>query len=428
MNQKNNLNPLFILTLIFPGMAFLYSIKRIWYKQYQKIILVFFFWFGYSIIFYGGDINEYKNAFEITSTYQWHDYFYLVGHAFSDAKWDIYQHNTVIEKPDYYALTLQFLVTRFTTEVRWFFAFASLIYCFIFLRFLNEVLRVTGIGKENPQKILLVSLLVLVPFYVGVSGVRFWPALFLFLLFVLKYYRTGKLYYIALSAVSIAFHYTFMVPVGIFLLAIVMNISKRILVSFVIGSVLFFTISSTTNIFAFTNTIIEEFGESSVAEATEAYTNEDVLAETTEIIQNANWYVKAREVLVKYSFLLIFMLDFFGFFKWRTNRFLESWYSLYVLFFCFALITSNLGSIGRFMYVFQLLCIIRLGVIAQINGRKNIAIKNVTTIMVPIMLLHFLVSLRAGFYFVDPLLFVGNPIVFFFVHSSVSLSEIIVGH
>ncbi len=43
-------------------------------------------------------------------------------------------------------------------------------------------------------------------------------------------------------------------------------------------------------------------------------------------------------------------------------------------------------------------------------------------------MLYIIVVFRAGFYTVDPLLLVNNSIFTFFMHSDISLSELLIGH
>ncbi len=425
--RKGNATPLFLLSIIFPGIGFLLSIRKIWNKQYQKIILLFAFWLGFTAFFFGGDILEYKNAFPITGKYTWNSYFYLVTNSFSEDRLILFPDNVVNSKPDIYALTLQFIISRFTDNERWFFGFVSLIYAFLFLKFINEVLVFSGINKTKPWRFFFACLLLIVPFYVGLTGVRFWTALFWFMLFTMKYIRTKQPLFIALAAVSILIHYTFMFPVGVLLIYRFLNISKAAKKVLVILSLIFFTISTTTGLLGYAGQALDLFEDSSVKTVASSYTDEDNLLEKQQDADTANWYVKVKQALVTYSFMGIFLLEFFGVFKWRTNKYLDSWYSLYVLFFCIASFTFGLGSLGRFMYIFFLLSVIRLLIVSSINYR-NSYIKIVMYWLFPVMLIHVLVSFRAGFYYIDPLLFVGNPVVYFVVHSTQSLSEFLVGH
>lgn len=425
--RRGNAGPIFFLSFILPAVAFGISIKHIWDKQYHKVILLFSFWLGYTVFYYSGDVVEYKNAFAVISTYDWSGYFYLLKNTLSDDKFILFQSNVANSKPDIYALTLQFLISRFTENERLFFAVVSLIYTYLILKFKDEVLMYCGVHANKIWRFFFASLLLIVPFYVAITGVRFWTALFWFMLFTMKYLRTKQVHFIVLAALSITIHYTFMFPMGILLLYRFLNISKAVMRVLVMASLVFFVLSTTSGLLGFASKAIELFGDSSVKKASSSYTDDEIVEAKNNEVSTANWYVRIRQKLITYSFFTFFLLEFLGVFRWRTDKYLDSWYSLYVLFFCIAALTINLGSIGRFVYIFYLLSLVRLLIIYNLNP-KNRYLKTIRFYLMPVMIIHVLVSLRAGFYYVDPLLVIGNPIVFFVAKSGVSLSEFIVGH
>jgi hypothetical protein len=430
MRKDQDSNSIFIFSLLFPGLGFLAVISKAWNKSYHKIILLFAFWFGFFVYLNdtkNGDIVRYKVAFATTSSYSWSDYFYLVGHTFSEDKLIVYNETVVNSKPDFYALSVQFFVSRFTDNFRWFFGFISFFYTLFFLKFLYEARLLAGHKQHRIWRLVFGTLMVIVPFYVGVTGIRFWTALFLFMWFLLKFIRTKNLLYLFIAACSIFIHYTFMFPVAILFIYRFLNLSKTILKVLVIVSLAIFTITSTTGLLNYASEALTLFEDSSVKDAADSYTNEDELAVRSEAYQKTNWYVRGRENAILFLFIGIFLIEFFGVYKWRTDERIDSWYSLYVLFFCILLISMGLGSLARFKYVFYLLCLVRLLVIVGINPYNN-KMKLLYRVMLPIMLLHFFVSCRAGFYYIDPLLFVGNPIVYLVTNSSESLSEFLVGH
>jgi hypothetical protein len=430
MRSGGNNRGLMILSIFFPSIGFLAVANKLWNKNYHSVILFFAFWFGYFIFIKdvgNGDILRYKAAFDITANYSWDDFFNLLGNTFSAEKLVSYPETVVNSKPDVYALSLQFLVSRFTTNFRWFFGFVSLLYTFFFLQFIGQVLLLTGVKRNKMWKFFFTFLVVIVPFYVGVTGIRFWAALFVFLTFTIKYIRTNKPVNILFTFLSILIHYTFMFPVAILLIYRFLNISKFVLKVLVFGSIAFFTISTTTGLLGYADTVLELFEDSSVKEAADSYTNEEDIEERSKAIQSTNWYVWGKEVAVLTVFSLFFLLDFSGVAKWRTDKRMDSWYSLYVLFFCIFMLSNGLGSITRFKYVFYLLSLVRLLLLVTAN-RNNRSLNLVYYSMFPVMVLHFVVSCRAGFYYVDPLLLVGNPVLYFFTSSQVSLSEFIAGH
>lgn len=415
------------LSLIFPFLGFIYSMVRLDRRSYHKVILFFAFWFGYTVFLYSGDVVSYYDDFEKVVAYSWSDYWYLLQHLFDEYKGiqlDVIVYNS---KPDVYALTLSFLVSRFTENPRWFFALVSVVYTGLFLLFIGEVLKLVKIKRSIEWKILFAFLLLIVPFYVGVTGVRFWTALFFFLYFLLRFLNTRKqvnLFYI-LGAVLI--HYTFVVPVLILYLYRVLGVNRAMAHVFVFASLVFFGLSSATSTLDFLNETISVLDDSRVKTSAASYTNVEVLEGRKTVMAEANWYVRWKELAVTYSMLILFLLEYFSILKIRTDNFLRSWYFLYVLFFCVTLLSFKLGSLGRFSYIFYILTIFRLLYSCSISDITP-KLKLISFLLLPTLILHVLVTFRAGFYFVDPLLLVGNPAVFLMESSDISLSQLLIGH
>lgn len=353
----------------------------------------------------------------------------MLSNNYSDdlVKFSYIESNTYNTKPDFYALSLGFFVSRITSEPRWFFAIVSLIYTFLFLKFLEEAVIITGVGKEWTWKFLFLFLALLVPYYVGVTGVRFWTALFLFITYVFKYLRSNKLIYLILFSLSLFIHYTFIFPVAVFFLYKVLNFSKLISHFLILSSIAFFLFTSTSGILDFVGQSLNVFSETSIQSRASAYTDQEYFEDRQAALSEANWYVTLRVSLINFSFLILFILDYLNLLKLRKDKFLEEWNLLYTLFFCTTLLSFSLGSLARFNYIFFLISLIRLMYLHKEN-QNRLALKRFATVMTPVLILHILVTFRACFYFVDPLLLIGNPISLFLAKSDISLSELIVGH
>lgn len=425
--SKNIKSALIVISLFLPIIPFLFAARNIWNKRYHFAVLIFSFWFGYSVFLYSGDILEYEKSFPIVANYTWRDFFSILSDTYSDDKFNVYEENVVISKPDMYALCMQFFVSRVTNESRAFFALVSLIYTYFFLKFIQEVILATGTSKSKMFKIFGVFLLFIVPFYVGVTGIRFWTALFLYMLFTMRYLRTGSLKSLMLTGLSILIHYTFMFPVLVLLTYQFLKLSKTFSRVLVVASIFYFLLASTTGVLGFIEQSLSIFNETSISETASSYTNSEVLNQRLNSTGEANWYVLLRSTLITYSFIVIFILEYFKIIQFRKFSFIERITPLQVIFFCIAMFTINLGSLARFNYIFQMLTIIKMMyiVVREPNNRR---LKILSNTLIPVIALHILVSLRAGFYYVDPLLVIGNPIVFLTTQSSISLSEFLVGH
>jgi hypothetical protein len=419
---------LFILFLIWPFGSFLLALGRNALFNYRSIILLFSFIFGYTVYLYSGDILEYEKSYREILKYSWGDYWFLITHVLSIDKLNDYVPNVVNTQPDIYALSMQFVTSRLTENPRWFWAFVSLFYTFIFLRFIKDVYaEIDWKEKAFPQKVFFAFLILMVPFYVGVTGVRFWTALFVFMTFSLKYVKSHRSKYIFLASTSILIHFSFLVPFITLLLYRYLKMSRWMVTALILISAGFFAVSSNNEILEIIQSNTGFFEETSVEDRVEGYSNSELLMQKKAIAAGRNWYINLHQNSLLYVLIFTFLLEFAGFFKWNSNAFLKNLYPLIVIFFCLTLLTFNLGSLGRFRYVFYLLSLVYYAVLYGINP-GNRALRILSYILIPLLVLHIAVSARAGFYYVDPLLLVSNPILLFFVQSDVSLSELIVGH
>lgn len=417
--------PLFF--FLFPVFGLFNGIKYFFKSHYRYGILFFAFWFGYSVFFYSGDVVAYRDDFAILVNYSWDDFIHVIINFNNETlKFVGIIPCTYNSKPDFFAFILGFLVSRFTENPRWFFAFVSVIYFYLMLRFLDEVPKFTGIVKSKGWKLFFVGLVIIVPFFVGVTGVRFWTALFLFAWMLMKYINTGSKKYLFCSAFSILFHYTFIFPVVVSLIATLIQINRKVFKILVIIGIVYVLLSSTTNSLDFIKNTLEFFDNDTVSKVSSSYLDEDGLAKKVVSSNDGNWYVNARVQFLNLFFLVFFIVDFFNFNRWKQVTRNIVFDNLYQLFFIVSLFTFNLGSLGRFIYIFYLLVLIRILQLQTLENRT--LLKKWNYIFLPILLLHLFVSFRSGFYYIDPLLLIAPSISLLFIHSDISLSQFLVGH
>lgn len=416
-----------ILFFVWSFGPFLVAARNIRDRKYHGIILLFSVVYGYSVYMYSGDVVRYADSFALMARADWRDYWDLLAGAFTGGNFKMLRYGLTASQPDIYALSLQFLVSRVTEESRWFFALVSLVYTWFFLKFVDEAAREIPWIGSFAQKVFFVFLLLVVPFYVGVTGVRFWTALFLFMVCAIRYVRDRHIKHIFLAALCPLIHFTFIVPVGLLLVYRLVNLSRLITYAVVLASIGFFVVTSNSQILNYIESSSGFFSGTKVADRLEGYGNEDIQAERQGVAATTNWYVQLKAKLLIYVLLLLTMIEMFGGIRYKNNEFLQDLQPMFLLFFVLAMFTFNLGSIGRFQYVFYLFGLLRYTILAGINPRHT-PLKLISLGMVPVLVLHVLVSFRAGFYTVDPLLLVGNPYVLFMYQSDLSLSQLIVGH
>ncbi len=415
-----------LIYFIFPFFGLIQGMKSFLKWNSVVPIVIFGFWFGYSVFYYSGDVLHYRDSFSILKRYSWDDFFTILLNTYSRNGIAIFNNDNLYHsKPDIFAITLGFLVSRFTEEPRWFFALVGAIYFFLMSRFLKETVIYAGrININKNWKVFFLFLVLIVPFYVGVTGVRFWTALFLFGWMVLKFINTGKIRFVLYAAASCLIHYTFIFPVVVMVLTFFLNI-KTIAKPLIILGVVYALLSSTTSSLDFISDFVKLFDNEVIGESASGYLNEDKLSERQASIAATNWYVQWRLHLINLFFLLFYLIDFFYL---RIKRPVKSLFfeRFYDIFFLVSVFTLNLGSISRFVYMFYFLVLIRLIEIHKFDAAKKYSIWS--KLALPILVLNTFVTFRAGFYFVDPYLLFMPSFFLVFIESDISLSQLLIGH
>jgi hypothetical protein len=428
MERTNKYIAYWGLAMIWPFLGFVVAIRAGLSSLTLPVILFFSFLYGYSIYLYGGDILHYRDSFDDVAAYSWNDYVYLVTHTLDTDKGSQYHTHVAIQKPDIFALTFQFLVSRFTDNPRWFWGFLSVFYTYLIVLFVKEVAHhLPNKRKYWYEQVFIVALLMVIPFYVGVTGVRFWPALFIFLIFVLKHLSTNSIKYLFLSALSVLIHYSFFFPVSLYLIIALTGFRRWSVGPVVISAFVVVALSSTTDLFMFLQNWATVFEDTSVEQNVGGYVDQDIYKMRIEKASARNWYVQLSSDLLLYLLLTTCTIDFFGISKLRDTPLTSRLFLCGLLFFSLTLLSFNLGSIGRFKNIFFLLMLVRYAILLNAYPKK-MYLKTLAYMLVPVLALHILVSFRSGFYTVDPLLLIGNPITLLLSQSSESLSELLVGH
>lgn len=415
-----------LLYIFFPIFG-LYEAVKNFLKSHSAIpIVIFGFWFGFSVFYYSGDILAYRDDFGLLVKYSWNDFVTIVLNTYSrDGKPIFNSNNLFHQKPDLFAFVLGFLISRFSENPRLFFGFLGAIYFFLMHRFLKESVEYTGSSLNKNWRLFLIFLSLIVPFYVGVTGVRFWTALFLFGWMILKYINSGRLKFLFFAAISCLFHYTFIFPVLILLLAFFLRVNKIFMRPLILVGVFYAVLASTTSSLDFISDILNFFDNEIIEDSAGSYLDKDALSARQVSADATNWYVKWRVHILNLFFLLFYLVDFFSI---RKKKPIKSFFfeRLYDFFFLISVFTLNLGSISRFIYIFYLIILIRLMEIHMKSNYRNYSIWS--KIVLPVLILHVFVTFRAGFYYVDPNLLIAPSIFLILVEAKISLSQLLVGH
>ena len=167
--------------------------------------------------------------------------------------------------------------------------------------------------------------------------------------------------------------------------------------------------------------------ENSIGQNAKSYTSANALKKVERWNQSVNWYVKVRASAHYYLFFIILALDILGVFNLKETNFSSAMFPYLVLFYVVALVTFNLGSIGRFKGIFMFLVLVRYINLYSDNYRHWMY-RILGMVLTPIVSLFLIVLMRAELYYAESYLPIHNVISIFLIRSSESMSEFIVGH
>lgn len=241
---------------IFPVINFGYNLVRPNTKGIKISIVLFYAFFGYSILWAseGTDISVYAYNFIEASHLKISYYDYVRSITYGGM--------------DYYWSFMTWFVSRFTTDVHLYFCIISTIYGFFLAA--NSQYILERVDTNSKARLLLV-MFVLIPGFILVTH-RWWTALqvFLFgLLPVIFEKRYSRIIFCALSAFLI--HFSFIYPLVIVLLSIILP--KKSVLPFLV--IYYISIVMSNLDFSSVGNFLSDFMPSDVADRTVGYMNSE---------------------------------------------------------------------------------------------------------------------------------------------------------
>jgi hypothetical protein len=385
----------FLLFLIWPFALLLTSIKQ-FRKPSAKIgFILFCTYFGFVFVisrdFSGADSARYALALaemhELTPTF---DNFFASMYSVETNYVDIYQP------------LLTWIVSLFTDNPHYLFAIFAFVFGYFYA---NNLWIILSHFKSRISIVVFVFLLVftlIIPIW-NINGVRMWTAAQIFiygvLLFLYEKKREGLLW----SAASVLVHFSFLLPVA--LLVIFILLPRRLPVYFI-----FFIISifiSEINLFSVRSSLsfVPEIFQSRVM----SYTNTDYAYGVKQAAEATAWYVGFSGIALRiavYALLIAIIISSRRYLK--KDIYLYSLISFSLFFYGCANIISLVPSGGRFLAVANMLSIASL-LFYFARYRLNMALKIVRVLSLPLVIFFSIFSIRVGFDYMGISTFFGNP-------------------
>lgn len=333
MRNINNTKIAIGIFIVSPILSLIVLARQYRSKLYLNLIWFFFAFLGYILVTSNefGDSSRYSKMFTEYANMSFED---QVVYFKEDAKLDLFR-------------PLSFkLVSLFTDNDKFYFAFVAFFFGFFYSRILNFLIINLNQYLTFFTSLVLINFLFLMNFY-GFQFVRFNTATVLFVYFILKFYlEEKKVKYLVFASLSVLIHFTYVFPVSFLILyQFLPKYKKLFLYGFLVTSLFTFFEFSTLaqNIESVLPTELE---------SRKSYLDSDYKTSIEESSNQVNWYIKIRGPLIKYTFLIL-IIQFLLFFKDKINYNKKYDDLLGFLFFfgIFANIVSVVPSGSRFLSI-----------------------------------------------------------------------------
>lgn len=305
---------------------------------------------------------------------------------------------------DLYQPVITWLVSIFTDNAHFLFAFFALVFGYFYANNLWIIFSNVK-GKLNLTLILFILVFaLLIPVWM-INGVRMWTAAQVFIYGVLLFYLKNNKSGFWWATGSVLIHFSFLFPlVLLFIFRFLPKSQMFYLIFFV--STLFISeldlISVQTNL-----RILPEIFHPRV----ETYTNLEYAEEIKKSNLENAWYVQFYGIALKTAIISLLLTTIYGGRKFlKANRQLYNYLSFTLFFYGWANLISLIPSGARFHTVagaFSLVFII----LYFINYRINMPIQIVRVLVFPLLVFYCVFSIRVGFDFTGISTFIGNPLI-----------------
>ena len=336
--------------------------------------------------------------------------------------WDLFTANFYSEESDavdIYQPLVTFILSRFTKDGNVLFAVFGIVYGYFFSRNIWLLLNLCKKSKVNQKSWLLIISFVCVIGFWNLNGVRMWTAAHVFFYGAFQYLVNNKRNGIAFVISSMLIHFSYILPIGVFLLFILVRIPWEALYFFFVGS---FSISS-LNITAI-STKLESVAPAFLLPRVTSYTNDEYVESVSDLNESANWYIKYYSISLMWVIVLLFTLIYFSKInKFKEDKSFSNLFGFSLLFLSVGNITSLLPSGGRYVLVAQLFGVALL-VYYHVRFKVDLYTRWLV-ILSPLLYFFIIVSLRISFDTISVMTIIGNPILALFADLPIPLIDVL---
>ncbi len=343
----------------------------------------------------------------------------------SEASWNTFV-NTLYEvddrgsgNVDIYQQIVTYVVSLITSNGDVLFAIFGAVFGFFYSR--NIWFLLQSVRKDTlswTSWMILISFMCAVGFW-NLGGVRMWTAAHVFFYGAFLYLLEGKKKGLIFCLLSVFVHFSFVLPLGLFLFYILVKPSYKIL--FYIFLVSFF-ISSLK--LTFINATIEAYAPDFIIPRVSNYASEDYAEVINDMNEKANWYIVYYNQALNWGLMLVFSIVFFKRKIATTlNESSIKFFGLSLFLLIVGNFLSGVTSGGRYLTIAQLFATASL-LLITINY-KDSWFRRKLILCAPFFIFFVIISVRVAIDTVtfDTIFF--NPIIAVFANVRIPLIDFI---
>lgn len=320
---------------------------------------------------------------------------------------------------DFMQPLLTYFVSLFTDNYHILYGVFCVVFGFFYSRnlwFLMDGLK----GKIKPQVFFFLFLFaMIIPLWM-VNGVRMWTAALIFFYgaFPFLLHKTKKS--LVWCIVSIFMHFSFMFPVAIMGLFILLGNRTRIYFGLFLLSFFFKQLDLTS-----VNNLMQSYLPSIFQNRVQGYTNTDYVQANVESISGNNFYVLWYEPLLHWAIACLLILMY-----WKGKHFFEKNPDYHRLigftFLLFSIVNmvAGVSSFGRFLTVANLFAVSCIVFYLHYALWPKI-IRKVLPFVYAAVLFFMIVTIRLGFDTTGVMTIIGNPVTALFKGTEIELIKLI---
>ena len=388
-----------LLFLMNPFSAVVVALNNLRESYTKNIVWLFVVYYGFTLVISneGMDANRTRDFF-ISLRYTDLGFREMLALAYRDG-------SNVL---DVAQLIISYIVSRFTSDPRILFAVFGLVFGYFYSRNIWFLIDKAGSGIKGANLIYIIVFTVIIGFW-KINGFRMWTAAHVFFFGAYLFLMENKKGGLLIASSSLLFHFSYMFPLGLILIFIVLPRK----VSWFYGFFLMSFIVSEIDINVFTDKLTSIL-PGIFHQRIEGYTSEAYLESTLADEATRNWRYDLYRQAIKWASTLLLSVIYFNGMKYLNEQ--KRLKNL----FCFALLMmasvnlfSHIPAMFRFYPITYLVVFAFLFIYLQQAPEFRFK-KLVMNFSFPLLLFYCIGQINTSLLTIGLITIIGNPVVALF--------------